>query len=69
MRIRLDPERCTGHERCYSLTPEIFDEDERGRCVVVVADVPAEQREAAERGVEACPEQALSIEAIAETGA
>ena len=62
MKIRLDEERCTGHGRCYSLAPEVFDEDERGHCVVRLARVPAELREAALRGVEACPETALALE-------
>jgi len=62
LKIRLDLERCTGHGRCYTLAPDVFDEDERGRCVVTLLRVPAEKREDARRAVEACPEYALSID-------
>ena len=61
MQVRLDRDRCQGHGRCYTLAPDVFDEDEAGRCVLVVSTVPSEHHEAARRGVEACPEYALSI--------
>jgi ferredoxin len=62
MRIRLDPERCQGHGRCYVLAPELFDADDYGHCVVVVDDVDDAQLDAARLGVENCPEQALALE-------
>ena len=30
MRIHLDAEKCQGHNRCYSLAPELFDVDDLG---------------------------------------
>jgi ferredoxin len=48
------------------LAPEVFDEDEQGRCVLKLATVPSKLREQARTGVESCPEHAL---AIVETGA
>jgi ferredoxin len=60
-RVVLDPERCTGHGRCYDLAPELFDADERGHCVVVVADPSDAQVERARLAVESCPEQALAL--------
>lgn len=62
MKIRLDSERCTGHGRCYVLAPEVFDEDDHGRCVPKLATVPVEHQERARAGVESCPEHALAIE-------
>ncbi|MHB1890767.1 MAG: ferredoxin [Acidimicrobiales bacterium] len=64
MRVILDPERCQGHGRCYTLTPELFEPDDLGHCVVLPSakDVPPELREAALSGVANCPEQALSVE-------
>jgi len=62
MRIRLDPDRCQGHGRCYTLAPDLFDADDLGHCVVLVSDVPASQEDAARNGVENCPEQALFLE-------
>lgn len=61
MRIVLDPERCQGHGRCYSLAPELFDSDDVGRCVLLVDEVPEGQDHDARSGVENCPEQALAL--------
>lgn len=58
----LDTERCQGHGRCYSLSPELFDSDDVGHCVLLVTDVPAEAEDAARTGVDNCPEQALTLE-------
>ena len=49
MRIAIDPERCSGHGRCYSLCPELFDEDEDGYPVLISESVPDSQREKARR--------------------
>jgi ferredoxin len=62
MRIRLDPEQCQGHGRCYTLAPELFDSDDVGHCVVIAAEVPPGLEAAARTGVENCPENALSLE-------
>jgi len=62
MRIVLDSERCVGHGRCYSLAPDLFDADERGHCVVRVAEVPPAFESSARTGVTNCPERALRIE-------
>ena len=29
MRIKVDTEKCQGHNRCYSLAPELFDIENR----------------------------------------
>ena len=62
MKIRLDKETCAGHGRCYVLAPAVFDEDERGHCVLKLPDVPPEHRGKAQTGVDACPERALTLE-------
>jgi len=28
VKIRIDPERCQGHGRCYDLAPDLFGDDE-----------------------------------------
>ena len=45
------------------LAPEVFGEDERGHCVVLAPEVPPEHESRAQIGAEACPEQAIQIEA------
>lgn len=62
MRIRLDPELCQGHGRCYALAPDLFDADDFGHSVLLVDEVPAGREADARDAVENCPEQALFIE-------
>lgn len=61
MKVRLDPERCTGHGRCYTLAPNVFDADEEGRCVVRAPEVPPAHEREARSAVINCPEDALEI--------
>jgi ferredoxin len=62
VRVTIDPEACTGHGRCYTLAPGVFDSDDRGLGVVVVdGDIPPELEKAARQAVANCPEQAISI--------
>lgn len=62
MRLVIDGERCTGHGRCYSLVPELFDSDEFGHGVVTVPDVPPALEEKARTAVGNCPESCISLE-------
>jgi ferredoxin len=61
VRIRLDVEACTGHGRCYTLAPDLFEPDERGHCIVLATEVDAEATDRAATAVANCPEHALSI--------
>lgn len=61
MKVRLDPERCTGHGRCYTLAPHVFDADDEGRCVVRAPEVPPAHEREARSAVMNCPEDALEI--------
>jgi|RhiMetdeSRZDD1v2_1073273.scaffolds.fasta_scaffold2572069_2 ferredoxin len=62
MKVVIDTEQCTGHGRCYTLAPEVFDGDDDGYGLVRVADVPPELEEKARLGVRNCPEGAIRIE-------
>jgi ferredoxin len=62
MRIVLDSERCTGHGRCYSLAPELFDCDDSGYGTVIDPDVPPGLEEKARTAMLNCPENAISLE-------
>jgi len=62
MKVRVDEALCVGHGRCYVLAPEIFEEDERGHCVVPRHKVPPDLEKQARLGQENCPEGAISVE-------
>ena len=59
--LRLDAALCSGHGRCYVLAPEVFGEDERGHCVLLVEQVEGESLTAALSGEQNCPEGAISL--------
>lgn len=62
MRVRIDPDVCTGHGRCYSLAPEVFEPDDYGHGKVILDEVPEDLRAKADLGVQNCPEHAISVE-------
>ena len=62
VKIVLDSDRCTGHGRCYSLAPELFDCDDEGHSVVLASEVPAGLEAQARLAVENCPETCISLE-------
>jgi ferredoxin len=62
MKIRIDPERCQGHSRCYALAPDLFDVDEYGTATVLNQGVvPPDREDVARLAVGNCPEQAIEI--------
>jgi ferredoxin len=61
VKIVLDAERCTGHGRCYSLAPELFDSDDEGHSVVLANEVPQDLEGQARLAAENCPETCISI--------
>jgi len=63
MNIWIDPERCSGHGRCYAVAPELFTDDERGYGRVIGdGAVDADQLAGARRAVLACPEGAVTLD-------
>jgi ferredoxin len=63
--IRVDQGKCQGHNRCYSLAPELFDIDDLGTSHERNdGEVPAGLEAKARRAVANCPEYAISISEI-----
>lgn len=60
-RVSVDPERCTGHGRCYTLAPDVFDADEVGHSIVRVEEVSGELEKQALTGEQNCPERAITL--------
>lgn len=64
-RVRVDPEKCQGHNRCYSLAPELFDVDDLGMASAKGDGVvPAELLDKARKAVANCPEYAVNLEEV-----
>jgi ferredoxin len=62
VQTRIDGETCTGHGRCYSVAPHVYDADDEGHGLVLRTDVPAEYGEEARLAVIECPERAVLVE-------
>lgn len=66
LRIAIDEEGCVGHGRCFAAAPEVYVLDAEGynRDRGSVVEVPAEEAEAARRGIRMCPEGAITLAAV-----
>ena len=62
MRIIVHRDRCQGHARCWSMSPEIFQLDDEGYVMPGNIEVKPEDEKAAWRGAKSCPERALEVE-------
>ena len=62
LRVRVDGERCQGHNRCCLLAPELFEADEVGNARVKGdGTVPAALEAKARLAVGNCPEHAVRL--------
>jgi ferredoxin len=63
MRVTVDAHLCSGHGRCYVLSPELFTSDDDGYCAErgTSWEVPAELEDRARLAVESCPEGAIAL--------
>jgi ferredoxin len=60
VRIRVDPDKCQGHARCYALAPELFDIDDYGQSTAKGdGSVPAGLEDKARLAIANCPEYAI----------
>lgn len=61
-RVKVDSEKCQGHNRCYAMAPGMFKVDEYGYATPRGDGTLSEENmELAERAVENCPERAIFI--------
>ena len=62
LRVRVESDRCQGHNRCCSLAPELFEADELGNARVKGdGSVPAALEAKARLAVANCPEHAVRL--------
>jgi ferredoxin len=64
-RVHVDRDKCQGHNRCYSLAPELFDVDDLGGAFERGdGEVPPGLEDKARRAVANCPEYAITMTEI-----
>ncbi len=62
MKIKVEQEKCQGHNRCFTIAPDLFELDDLGYSHEVNEGiVPPGQEEKALLAVKNCPEKAISI--------
>jgi ferredoxin len=61
MHVSVDADRCQGHARCWDISPQVFDLDDEGHGLVLLAEVPPDLEDTAREAVRNCPERAISI--------
>lgn len=67
-RVHVDPAKCQGHNRCYAISPDLFDLDEVGMSSAVGDGlVPPGRLAQARLAVGNCPEYAIALTEV--TGA
>jgi ferredoxin len=63
MKVRVDADRCQGHNRCYAIAPDLFTVDDFGIAHAASDDpIPGDREAAARRAALDCPEQAVVLE-------
>ena len=63
MRIRVDGDKCQGHQMCAIAAPELFESDEYGYSHANGdGTVPPDLEPSARRAVANCPERAVLLE-------
>ena len=62
MKVRVDPTKCQGHNRCYALVADLFEVDDFGLSQAAGdGTVPAALEARARLAADNCPEFAISI--------
>ena len=60
MRVKVNADKCEGHNRCCALAPELFDVDDYGTATALNdGKVSLELEEKATLAVQNCPEYAI----------
>ena len=69
MKLQIDPAVCQGHGRCYDLAPDLFGDDDEGFGQVLGDGIVTPDTEQEARlAVANCPERAIALAAVTETG-
>ena len=61
IRVSIDDTACSGHGRCYTVSPDLFGIDDDGMGVAPSVPISASEVEAAQLAVDNCPEEAIRL--------
>lgn len=62
MRIAVDSDKCEGHNRCYSIAPDLFEVDDYGYASEANGGVvPEGMEDKARLAIDNCPEFAITV--------
>jgi len=62
LKVHVEAARCQGHNRCYSIAPELFEIDDYGNSRAKGdGSVPTDLEEKARLAVKNCPEHAVRL--------
>jgi ferredoxin len=62
LRVRVEAERCQGHNRCHAIAPELFELDDYGYSRAAGdGAVPPHLQDKARLAVKNCPEHAVQL--------
>jgi ferredoxin len=61
MKVKIDPDLCSGDEICVQVCPEVF-EMEGDKAVVITEEVPEELQNSVKEAADSCPSEAIIIE-------
>jgi ferredoxin len=64
MKLQVSAELCRGHGRCYTVAPDLLEDDEDEGFVTArgqIVDVPEDQVDAARNAAGSCPERAITL--------
>ncbi|WP_417515076.1 ferredoxin [Minwuia sp.] len=62
MKIRVNPDKCQGHNRCYAVAPDLFEVDDVGNASAANGGVvPDDMKDDAKLAIDNCPEFAIEI--------
>lgn len=65
MKPLVDPDRCQGHGRCYTIAPDVFEPDDDAGYAELVREELLPNEESlmtdARQAADACPERAITL--------
>ena len=61
MNVVVDPDKCQGHARCWTICPEVFHLDDEGHARIDAPEVPAGLEDQVREAADNCPERAITV--------